>query len=823
MDPTSTTETSDRPHLPDGASLAESVAIERNAVSSSAIHSGAVDGAREEQLPTLSDGWVRALLLFTCVLQLLVWSRIRGYSIADSVEFMERAQTLVHSERTIDEGVIRPFGFSSVLLPFFVVADWFGIVDPRPIAWCVSLLQMGLALCLVFVSARVAALIAGRRAGLVAGLIVGTNPIFLQYSTQPVSDIAAALFIALALEALLAHGSFKRGLVGGLWLGAALLMAYKSLLVIGVIVGVVFLRDGWARRVHLSGILCGVLVGIAAQALTDRLMFGSFGVGFVNYIVQNVLSVLVSVAVKYQWDSLSMPLYTWRQELMGNSYDPPDHLVERALQESWYYFHHLPQMLVWPVIGLVALGVLDAIRRPSWNRWLVIIVLVASVAIMSNKGSKDYRIWLPLMPLVGALCACGWNMIFGRSGERAGVLAALRARALRPVLAVLLLAAIVIFDARAANAIELQRYGGYWSAIDYTSQHASETYAARAREALSSASREVPPPRLKVACAYNWAVYMRQSPLVELVKLPWQLNFWNRYGDDKKTADMSELAEIDIFITHLPTLTENPDLLEWVNSHFEVQAGFFDQRTFDPGLGPILVLERRSGRSNARTFFDSYPSQAIEPFRISRELPPVTDFIDAKNPDGDRLVFLGYRYEILPGDQHGWMTYYWTAPKGVSRDYHFIDRITSPDETNTWQNNHAPAWGMLPTSAWAAGEIVSEGFPVVACADPYDPAGKFRPIGGPYRRGDWIPARLWMAATEYDPAKRLTGQLVERSHLSPAAHEAAVPYSRNGAAAGRVAAPEAQFSDDGLFRVGAFFVPVHPTARLQDDGKPIVQ
>src|SRR5271156_4152228 len=51
--------------------------------------------AHGRPLPSLRDGWVRALLAFTLVLQLLVWTQVRGYSIADSVEFMERAQTLV--------------------------------------------------------------------------------------------------------------------------------------------------------------------------------------------------------------------------------------------------------------------------------------------------------------------------------------------------------------------------------------------------------------------------------------------------------------------------------------------------------------------------------------------------------------------------------------------------------------------------------------------------------------------------------------------------------------------------------------------------------
>jgi hypothetical protein len=776
-----------------------------------------------DRLPTLRDGWVRALLAFTLLLQLLVWSRMQGYSVADSVEFMERARTLVNAEPTIDEGVIRPFGFSSVVLPFFVVADWMGVQDPRPVASCISLLQIGLALCLVLYSVRVAAQIAGRRAGLVAGLIVGANPIFLQYSTQPVADIAAALFIAVALESVLESGGFRRGLRAGLWLGAALLMAYKSLLVIFLILFVVYLRDGRKRRPFALGIAGGVACGIAAQALLDRWMFGSFGVGLVNYLVQNVLSVIVSVCEKMHWRSLSEPVYHFRQKLMGSDYTAPEDQTVRGLQSSWFYFWNLPQMLVWPVLGLLAVGVWSTITRPSWKRWLLLIVLVASIAILSNKGSKSFRLWMPLLPSIGALCACGWSDLFERRrGRSADARAWTLGSALRIGAAALLAASILAFDMHNVRALELKQFGGYATAIDWVNRRARESYPERAAAARHYVVPVTPPPRLKIAADYNWAVYMRQSPLLDLHKLPWQINFWKKYDSGQKVADMEVLGEMDVFIAHLPMLTEHPDLFEWVNANFEVQAAFYDQATYEPGLGPIFVLVRRTGRSDALTFYDLHPAEPIETFRAARELPPSTDFIDAEDPEHERLVFLGYEYRDLPGDHHGWITYYWCTPTGLSGNYDFIDRITSPDETNTWQNNHSPAYGLYPTSSWAPGEILSEGYPVVASAEPFKRDGRYRPIGGAYRRGDLIPARLWMAVVEYDPVDMHGGKLVERGKLEPARRGSDSPLPKVAASASE-ADCAVQFSVDGFVRVGRFSLPVRAKARALDDGRPIVQ
>src|SRR5260221_1798997 len=132
----------------------------------------------------LRDPRVIAMLGSLRLLQLWSWRATEGYPIADSVEFMERARSFERGQAMIDSHAIRPFGFSSVLVPFFAVADWIGLPDQRAVAWSICVLQLVLGLVLVLVAVRIGDRLGGRRAGLLAGILAGANPVFLQYSRQ---------------------------------------------------------------------------------------------------------------------------------------------------------------------------------------------------------------------------------------------------------------------------------------------------------------------------------------------------------------------------------------------------------------------------------------------------------------------------------------------------------------------------------------------------------------------------------------------------------------------------------------------------------------
>jgi hypothetical protein len=788
------------------------------------------------------DPWVSGLIALTLALQFTTWSRVSGYQIADSVEFMEIAQSIVRGETRVDADTIRPIGFSFVLMPFFALADWIGLRDPRAVVWCVTLVEILLGCVLVVVSARIGARIGGRTCGLAAGFLVATNPVFLQYSTQPESGIPAGVCIALALEKLLFRAengprSRRDAFVGGLWWGAAFLIAYKTLLISGVFLVLLLARDRWRHR-HtwiLAG--CGLAIALFVQSLLDLVMYGMFGASIFNYLAQNAGSVLTSVLVKlHMWIGGGIPglplddprqpksfwilraseVYEIRTHLTGDEFDRKGAISVQGLQSQWFYVFELPRMLVWPTIALFVLGTVAGFVKRNRTVIFLVVLVAANLAATSNKGRKEFRLWLPLLAIVTPIAAFGFGAVVDASLARAGMLRRLAAFAL--------FASISLLSVRALMRIDLRLFGGYWEAMDWVNARALESLPERAEEARRLGLAE--PRHVRVAAAYHWAVFHRGSPVVDPVKLPWQLNEWDKYAPDKETgfvvkhlADMSALEQVDVFVVHLPILSEHPQLMRWVASQFDVAAAFYDQETYGD-LGPIFVLERRSADPRGRRFLEEHPDQDARAFQAERQLSGAFDFFDPRDPEGDRLELLGVEYQTVPPQGFGWITYHWRAPRRITRDWTLVDRVTAPEEARVWDNGHQGAYGALPTSMWEPGTIVSEGYLLIPASEAYREGAPFRPIGGAYRRGDLLPVRCWMGVREYGP-ETTDGSLRPITNRLFPARPGALDLVRPIDETELYQTPDGtQFSADGLVRIHGLLMPVLESARLPDDGRP---
>lgn len=797
-----------------------------------------VDGA---PLPTWRDAWVRALLVLTLCLQAFAWTRVEGYQIADSVEFMEIAQSLVRGEERVDAGIIRPIGFSFVLLPFFALSDWIGMRDLRAVVWCVTLVELLLGCVLVVLTARIGARLGGRVCGLAAGFLVATNPVFLQYSTQPESGIPAGVCIALALERLLIssgkqHISARDAWIGGLWLGAAFLIAYKTLLVSGVLIVLIVLRDRWTRRWTWIAAGGGLVAALILQSVLDWVMYDSFGASVFNYVAQNTGNVVTSVLVKLHfwigggivgvplldqprswWLDRAEEMYRLRAQLTGEVWLGPSEISVRGKMSAWFYFTELPSMLSWPSIALLALGATFAAIRRSFAAGILIVVFAANVAAMSNKGQKEFRLWLPLLPVLMPVVAFGFTAI--------GDLVFARASAMRRFATGFLFAAIGILSVRSLTEIGMRAFGGYWVAMDWVNARAAAELPARAAEAQRHGWRE--PEHLRVAAAYNWAIFRRGSAVVDVVKLPFQLNMWKQYVPDETTGfvhehaeDMAGLDEVDVFLVHLPILSEHPELMRFVAARFEVANVFYDQRTY-ADLGPIYALERRTSNPHARRFLEERRGVDARAFQEERRLHGF-DFIDPEDPAGDRLELLGVEYESITPHGFGWITYHWRTPRAIVGDWTLVDRITAPDERAVWDNGHRAAYGALPTYRWEPGTILSEGYLVVPASEPFKAGGEFRPLGGAYRRGDLLPVRCWMGVREYGPEPEDGSRAPILRELVAARPGEAAPARPVGANELYETPDGTQWSADGLIRVRGLLMPVFDAARLRDDGRGIV-
>lgn len=762
----------------------------------------------------MADPAVRWLLLLTLVLQAWAVSRVEGYQIADSVEFMERARAFVRGEEVVDSVAIRPFGFSFLLVPFFAVADWLGIEDQRAVMPAVVLLQMLLGALLVVVSVRVGTRLATRATGLMAGAIVAANPVFLQYSTQPVSGLAAGVCVGLALERLLGSPARRDALIAGLWLSAAFVMAYQTLLVVFAALFALLVLGGWRRRAELGLVAAGVGIGLLAQSAIDWAMYGSFGGSLVNYLAANIGSTLVSNLYRlYLWSGweplkeLAARVYDIEQGLLGRGEWIPSGTPEaRALMSPLYYVLELPRMLVWPAIGALCL----AVPRLAWARHrgaaLLALVFALNAYVMSHKGSKDFRLWLPLLPLLAPLVAYGAEGLLDFVRARGGTARALRAA---------FLVSVVALSARELQAKNTRKYSGYLRAAEWLDAWA----AGRPRDELSPHDAGTLRGALAVASAYNWAVFLRHSPRLHLVKLPAQMNMWKQFkpGADGRVKEHEEilatLDDCDALVLHVGILAQDPRLGAHIARDFDAAAAFWDQGVYEE-LGAVVVFVRRDLLRGGRLLERTDPGLVPERLARARLRGTPMDFVSA---DGtERLRFHGFELHALAAQDLWWIVYHWTPLTPPTRDWTIVDRLTDPEEREGWQNDHFLAAGRVPREELVPGELVSEGFLLAPGHEPFSKEGKLAPIGGPWRGGDLLPLTLWLDVRqlEPDPAGG-AARVLDRLHAAPVG---GAPWIEPDEGA-RVAPDGTRWTLDRLVRAGKLVLPTRPDARLDEQGQ----
>ncbi|MCZ6598074.1 MAG: glycosyltransferase family 39 protein [Planctomycetota bacterium] len=770
------------------------------------------DGGRA---PSWRDRDVLFVCLLALVLQLFTLHMISGYQLADSVEYMDRAARVADGER-LQPGTVRSFAFSALLTPIFAVADWIGVADDRPAVLFVRLMQMALGLIAVLVTVRVGARLFGRGPGLAAGVVLGTNPIFLQWSVEPLSGTAAMLCTVLALQSMLEPPSFRRGLVTGAWLGAGLLMAFQTILVIASFLGLLLLRDRWRGRRHYAGMLCTITLLVIVQCFLDLLVYGEFGSSLANYLVQNVASTLVGWLVEIA-DVTGIKAF---REVGVWIYERAFEITDRAWAESGevmhmksrtWYLENLPsQALVWPLLFVTLLGIARVVRRPRWPLSILLLTLVASVAVMAMKGSQSYRLWLPLLPLIAVLAGGGWGWIRGSMDRGGGGHAGKAGEAglLRRLAAGAVLLAGLVMGTGILRAANLEKYGGYWAAIQHVNEAADRSVATGGE-------------RLVVSSGYHWAVRFRESANVELVKLPHPLYAWDRLEPEEQAAVLERLEGLDWFISHLQLIEQDLRIMEVVNRRFEIARLIYAPETFEELL-PIHLLRRRTGDPDARTFFDIVEGVEPDAYRTGLQSAHSIDFRRRYDDDGDgvhddvrQMVLLGWDIDTDPsfgGGTMAWLTMHWWAGPLAGHDFTTVYRISDPDDRSR-QLNHAPTYGVHPTSTWQEGWIVRESLGIELSRGPGD-------FGGAFCRGDAIPARLFLALPEY---AEVDGVLRNVGGLTPFRPSGANPIHKERIGGAMVSEDGYVFSADNLFLAGGFLLPVPSQARLPDDGRPFLE
>jgi hypothetical protein len=452
---------------------------------------------------------------------------------------------------------------------------------------------------------------------------------------------------------------------------------------------------------------------------------------------------------------------------------------------------------VLPFAVCTLVGVWVGFRSRSRISPLPLIAALFYVGLISTKGWKDQRLLLVVLPVFAAYGGWGLDRLAQLRHGNQPLLG--NGRAFIVVCVLALGAALGLSQLLDRNT---RKFSGYWEAMAWV-QSEADARAAHMPEA----------PDLRVASAYHWACFLREGPGLVLEKLPHQIDGWSLLDDVQRRENLSALLRQDYVVVHMPVLT-NPghlDLTKVINRQFAVHAMFWNQKDFED-IGPVLLMKRRTGRSDERTLFARHENVDPRAYRQDHFLPRPRIFV---RPDlGEEVWFLGFDYQVLPGDDHGWITlHHWCASDQIQADYAIIQRVTTVDETNSYQANFQPAWGAAPTNTWKRGTLVRESYPVLAAAEPFAWEKPYRPMGGDYRRGDLMPAWLWLdyVTFDLDPSD---GSAFINGRLELARPGTRQPLRGPGQQALRTMPGGFAWSLEGHVQVGGFLLAVPPDAQL---------
>ena len=729
------------------------------------------------------DPWLAAVLALVFGLQLWALSRLEGYLLADSVEYMERAVEVLAGEG-VDARNVRSFAFSALLLPIFALGELLGVRQGPLLVDAVRLSQMLLGLASCWMLARFVGAHWGRPSGRAAALLLGANPVFLQYTIGPTSGAAALFFLLWGSLRCLEPRGFRHGLVSGLLLGAALLVAFKVIPALGLLFGLLALRGRWAQRASIGGALLGVGLMVVVQAGLDQWIYGNPNQTLGNYLRANFLGLGATWLYQAGLESAGLWIYNNFGIAEANTaiQEDPSAVITSAT-DAWWYARELPhRALPWVGVGLAGLGLLELLRRPRWAGWIPVLLLAGTAFAFARKGSKSFRLWMPLLPWLALVCAVGLRPLFeaGRWTRWAG-------------------AAVCVLGAMGGVRIlaqtNLSQHGGYWRAM------------ASASAALDDHEGEP----LRIASAYHWAVRFREPAALELVKLPHHLDEWDALESEARDEVLRTIDSLDWFLAHSQAFEQDPALMGAVNARFQIHDVVYDPHSFER-LGPIWVLRARDGQPGARRFFEVH--EGVEPGALAAQLqvPRSIDF-RRRLSDGSarQMVLLGWDYEPQPWDAPlAWIRLLWYAGPLADKDYTVMYRATDPRGVGVGQLNLEPTRGVHPTSSWQEGWVVEESLALPIAQDPVA-------FGGDWCRGDLVPLDLWIAIGEYDDERNIVGG------LNPFHPSGAAPLRRSEQPGGAWSPDGWRFSRDGLVRVGGVWAPVPEAARRPDDGAPIAR
>ncbi len=721
-----------------------------------------------------------ALLAMAALLGAWSWLRVEGALFADVVEYLERARALVAGEELLDAQKVRAAGITALHAPVLWLARLAGVAQGPWVLIYAAVVHILISAALLFATRRLAIAIAAAAGvteetlptvGNLAAAGALASPTLLQFMAIPMTDVAAGAALALGMERALfgqsapavSRSAFAVGGAAGAWLGVAVVCAFKAIpLVVLVLVSMAIgrtlttgLRDA-ARA--LGGALASLAVLMLIQCVLDRLTYGQFGVGLWTYLLINFGPQSGQLLYEIGAVDLGQWLYQQGANAIGEvTLEDVSRSTDdfRALAGRTWYLDHFqwfsPRWLT-PAVALgAAMAVIGPLRRRSGaaaTAFMPLGIALAYAALTSFKGSKDMRIWLPVLPAYAAYMGIGLVGLVGG------------ASAFAPRLRAAVVASLVL--------------GGVLHAVLFASLTPTAPFGAfeRAASWLEQAPVSAAGRTPKVASSYHWAVLFRTPTGWELEKLPFQLDAAAaRQDPEAMGSSLARMQAQDALLIHSSLLSapSAAEIVDVLSAEFHVAAAFWD-RAADTGTGAVLVFTRHVPEGTRRRVVRATspsPPRGTRAVRLERSLGPERELMSLDD----------LRVSRLPGDG-----LYWAevdlAQRGevVRGGYAMGLRVSDASGRQGYTSYRRPDWGRGDVRRWAQGTTWTEGFLLGPDQGPLSLHEAFKPV----RRG--ARAYLWfdMATLDADAEGRrlITGRLepvdptgvhAERDDVSPGA------------------------------------------------------
>lgn len=739
-----------------------------------------------------------ALIGLTLALMGFSYLRTEGTIFADAVEYLERAHAFVRGELLVDAKQLRSAGVTLIHLPALwismVFGLLFGIEESRWILPYAALVHSIITCLFVVATVHLGRALSSfigdddhraRNVGWFAGLTALASPTLLQFSAIPMADIGAAAALAYGVkQAFLSRTTARNGAEAGLGFGLAILAAFKTIPVVAVCaILAAFVRlqapgpgkDGGpppsfmerfraTSRFAASGTLV-LAIMLLVQCTFDLAAYGEFGIGLRNYVLANAAPGIAAWLFEIGFIELGRTIYAaGASAIDATSLDQvsAEYSDLKQIDPASWYFDNFGDFAPRWLVPIFAFGALVAAFRALFVRtqamrgrlgkmlsasapWLTAAALIAATAM---KGTKEMRIWMPMLPAFAAYSALGLSTIAGRSGAPA---ARLRAAAVACVLI-------------AAPIQALRTLTGFTSTAMASLAHAAEWL--NHYEPLLKKSSEGE--RSVVASSYHWSVLFRTAPHLELIKFENQLDgsFSHLETAEEREVTLERLRGLDAFIVHSSLLRIDASLgapekewareiIETLSENFDVAAAFWDRKSDERSFGPILVLTRKGLTNQARRPLTEFslagPRNDASPLvRMERPLEQVFEQVELE----------GARAWWLPGDDLLWVEFEFdqVGPPLIA-DYVLAVRLTGKDSDQGPMTLRRPGWNKRRMKHLETGIRFKEGL-ILA---PYQGALASDDTTAPVPQGE--PVRVWLDLVTLD--RNDAGFLFATGRLEP--------------------------------------------------------